>query len=294
MDIEDVITGSSSPGPNENEAEINRGQNNKINQNQFYDLITGNEVSWQAVIYDLVKTEQLDPWNIDLGVLADKYVIVVQEMEEANFLVSSKVLHACALLLRLKSEFLSSRYLQELDDALYGKREGKRYEPERIEIDEDELPILTPRSPMPRFKKVTLNELMSALNQAIETENRRIRKDIKVRQAEKSALVVMPKRTRVPLKDRIKEVFARLQTHIAQPDRVHMTFSELAPTKEEKLASFVPVLHLANNEKLWLRQEKHFDEVYILLEKIYEDIECLEKDIVEIKENQEREVNQES
>jgi len=53
----------------------------KVGQNQFYDLITGTEVSWQAIIYDLIKTEQLDPWNIDVGVLADKYVLVIQQME---------------------------------------------------------------------------------------------------------------------------------------------------------------------------------------------------------------------
>ena len=30
----------------------------KINQNQFFDLITSNELSWQSIIYDLIKTNQ--------------------------------------------------------------------------------------------------------------------------------------------------------------------------------------------------------------------------------------------
>ena len=42
----------------------------KIDQDQFFDLITSEELSWQAIIYDLIKTEQLDPWDIDLGTLA--------------------------------------------------------------------------------------------------------------------------------------------------------------------------------------------------------------------------------
>jgi len=78
-------------------------------------------LSWQAIIYDLIKTEQLDPWDIDLGILADKYVDIIQHLEDADFFVSSKVLLACSLLLRLKSEILINSYIQDLNDALYGR-----------------------------------------------------------------------------------------------------------------------------------------------------------------------------
>jgi chromatin segregation and condensation protein Rec8/ScpA/Scc1 (kleisin family) len=253
----------------------------KIGENQFYTLITGEEVSWQAIIYDLIKTEQLDPWDIDIGVLAEKYVIVIQNMEEANFYVSSKVLFACSLLLRLKSEILSNRYMQEIDEAIYGKEEEKKYLLERISLDDDEIPILVPKTPMPRYKKVTLQELMGALHKAIETENRRIRKEIKVRQAEKSALVVLPNANRIPLKDRINAVHEAVKRHLGQLDKHHMTFSELAPTREEKLASFLPVLQLTNNNMLFLRQPKQFDEVYMRLEQIQEEIEELKKELGE-------------
>ena len=113
----------------------------KINQNQFFDLITSEELSWQAIIYDLIKTEQLDPWDIDLAVLAEKYVQIIQQLEDADFFISSKVLLACSLLLRLKSEILINSYIQDLNNALYGRQDTKRYELERIEIDENDLPI---------------------------------------------------------------------------------------------------------------------------------------------------------
>ena len=165
-----------------------------IDQDQFFDLITGEDLGWQTIIYDLIKTEQLDPWDIDLSVLAEKYVEIISILEDADFFVSSKVLLACSLLLRLKSEILINSYIQDLNDALYGREEEKRYELERIEIDEGDLPTLVPRTPMARHKKVTLEELMSALNKAIDTENRRIKREIKGKQAEKSALAVLPKR----------------------------------------------------------------------------------------------------
>jgi len=243
----------------------------RINQSQFYNLITGEEVSWQAIIYDLIKTEQLDPWDIDIGVLAEKYVVIIQQIEEANFFVSSKVLLACSLLLRLKSEILTNQYIQSLDDAIYGAKEQKKYVLERIDLDEDELPLLVPRTPMPRFKKVTLKELMGALHKAIETENRRIKKEIKVKQAERSALVVLPNKNRIPLKEMIRGVLSAIKGYFETRQTTVMKYSELAPTREEKLASFLPILHLSNQEHVYIKQEKHYEEIFLALEKLKEE-----------------------
>lgn len=256
---------------------MERGE--RINQNQFFDLISGEELGWQGIIYDLIKTEQLNPWDIDLGVLADKYVEIIQQLEDADFFISSKILLACSLLLRLKSEILINSYIQDLNDALYGRKDDRRTEIEKILIDEDELPTLVPRTPMARHKKVTLKELINALDKAIETENRRIKKEIKGRQAEKSALVVMPNDNFIPLKVRVKNIFEIVHHHINNTEDDHIKFHHLAPSKEEKLASFVPMLHLSNNGQIFLRQLAHFDDIHLTL-KIHEDeIKELEKEL---------------
>lgn len=244
-------------------------EGDKINQNQFFDLITGEDLNWQTIIYDLIKTEQLDPWDIDIKLLAERYIEVIQQLEEGDFFVSSKVLLACSLLLRLKSEILINSYIQELNDALYGRKDEKKYEFERIEIDEGELPTLVPKTPMARHRKVTLKELMAALDKAINTENRRIKREIKGRQAEKSMLSVLPRGIQVPLKVKVKNIFSVIQNHIGK-DNSHMKFSCLAPTREEMLASFVPILHLSNSEKIYLRQQVHFGEIHMSL-KVYDD-----------------------
>jgi len=250
----------------------------RIGQDQFFDLITRDELGWQAIIYDLIKTEQLDPWDIDIGVLADKYVEIIQQLEEADFFVSSKVLLACSLLLRLKSEILINSYIEDLNQALFGHKEEKKYELERIEIDEREIPLLVPRTPMARHKKVTLQELMKALNQAIDTENRRIRREIKGRQASKDVLTVLPKTNHVPLKVRVRSIFGLVKQHIGDGNE-HMTFSHLAPSKEEKLSSFVPILHLSNNGKMFIRQPVHFDEIYMSFKMHPEEAEALAREI---------------
>jgi segregation and condensation protein A len=251
----------------------------KIGQNQFFDLITGEELGWQSIIYDLIKTEQLDPWDIDISVLAEKYLEMINNLEDADFFISSKVLLACSLLLRLKSEILVNSYIKSLDDALYGrKKEEEKPAIERLNIEEGELPNLIPRTPMARHRKVTLKELMSALNNAIDTENRRIKREIRGHQTKKAILKVMPRENFIPLKISVKKIFGILKNHIEEGND-HMKFSHIASEREERLASFIPILHLSNNEKIYLKQKTHFGDIQISLEKCNEEFLELKEEL---------------
>ena len=263
----------------------------RIGQNQFYDIVTSRKPDWQAVIYDLIHTEQLDPWDINLVVLTEKYFERITEMDETDFYDSSKVLLAAALLLRIKSEFLLNKHLRSIDEILFGRKEDDKRIYERIEINEDELPILIPKTPLPRARRVTLPELMAALNKAMNTESRRIKREVAVTRAKKLSEVDFPKFRRIDLKDRIKQFYARILTSIkhkaVKPDK-HLNkigYSELIGSeKEEKLACFLPVLHLSNSKKLWLEQSGHLEEIYIFLHDYFKKnrekfIEELEEDI---------------
>lgn len=235
----------------------------KIGNEHLYELLTNKNLSWQAIIYDLINTGQLDPWDIDLALLANKYLEKIRELEEANFLISSKVLLAASLLLRIKSEILLNEYIKSLDDILFGKKQ-EEYVRERIELDANELPVLYPKTPLPRMRKVSLQELMSALNKAISTENRRIKKEIIGRQALREAEIVMP-RTRVNIKDRIRKIYSRILT-LFKTKKSKISYSELVGNdRGERIACFLPVLHLDSQQKVWLEQEKHFSEIYVWL-----------------------------
>jgi segregation and condensation protein A len=240
-----------------------------IKQDQIHDLLFSREIGWQEIIYDLINTEQLDPWDINITILTDGYLARVEKIEEADFFVSSKVLLAAALLLRIKSEILLNKYIKSIDEILFGKKEEKKYETERIELDED-IPDLVPRSPVPRFKKVTLQELIQALNKAITTENRRIKKEIINRNALRETGISLPKK-RISIKDRIKEIHDRLYNHFEEnQDHKKVTFTDfIGDDKETRIISFAPLLHLENQKKVWLEQNNHFDEIHIWLKKIY-------------------------
>ncbi len=48
--------------------------NDKIGSNELYNLLISRELSWQQILLDLIKSEQLDPWDIDLIILTKKYL----------------------------------------------------------------------------------------------------------------------------------------------------------------------------------------------------------------------------
>jgi segregation and condensation protein A len=244
-------------------------QNSNFEQEQVHDLLFSREIGWQDIIYDLINTEQLDPWNINIVILTDKYLEKINKLEETDFFISSKVLLAAALLLRIKSELLLSKYLKSIDEILFGKKEEKKHHLERIELDE-EIPELIPKSPMPRFRKVTLKELLESLNKAITTENRRIKKTIINKNALRESLISLPKR-KFSIKDKIDEIYKSLYGHFEQnKDKQKVLFSDfIPPAKEERIASFSSLLHLENQNKIWLEQLEHFGDIHIWLKHIY-------------------------
>lgn len=272
------------------------GKVEKIGQEQIHELLFEESLSWQSIIYDLINSEQIDPWDIDLSLLAQKYLEKIREFEEENFFVSSKVLLAASLLLRIKSEILLSEYIPSIDKILFGRKEhGAPYEfSERIELDED-VPSLIPRTPLPRFKRVSLEELMSALGKAIKTETRRIKRVVLLRQQEMETGIAVP-RNSLNMREHIKAVYDKIKEFFSGSES-RMAFSELVEAhgkkddRRKKIASFVALLHLDTQQKVWLEQENHLEEIWILLKSSYEkkNKELLEKMRKEVEEYMKKE-----
>ncbi|MBS3066554.1 segregation/condensation protein A [Candidatus Pacearchaeota archaeon] len=234
----------------------------KIGQEQFHSFVFGDKMSWQEIIYDLINTEQLDPWDIDLSLLSQRYLERVRKLEEANFSLSSKVLLVASLMLRIKSELLMNYYIKSLDDILFGKKVKEEQQILKFdEYDEDEIPELIPKTPLPRFKKISIQELISALDQAVKTENRRIFKKEVEKESYERTMLFVPKNS-VSLVDRIKNIRERISQVFQKQEKI--AFSEFSgPKREEKIQTFIPLLHLDNHNKLWLQQERHLEEIWI-------------------------------
>ena len=246
--------------------EGNKGKIN-VKQEQIHDLLFSKEISWQSIIYDLINTDQLNPWDIDITILANKYLEKIQNLEEQDFFISSKVLLAAALILRIKSEILLNEYIKSIDEILFGKKEkGIAKSLERIEL-EDEIPDLIPKSPIPRFRRITLKELVESLDKAIITENRRIKREIIEKNALKEDSLKIHKRI-FSAKEMVKKIYEKLLENLQEAEKVH--FEKFSGTKkEEKIMFFNSLLYLETKNKIWIEQNQHFGDIHIWLKKNY-------------------------
>ncbi len=242
----------------------------QVNSEQIYDLITSRELSWQAILLDLINSEQLDPWNIDLGILSNRYIEKIHELQESNFFVSSKVLLAAAILLRIKSEILHSR-IRDIDELLFDDKKKKKDEIETItsifELGEEEIPEIMPKTPLPRFRKITLNELMSALDVALNTETRRIKRELFFSRAERALGLAVFQKPLIDIRKKINEVYSKIKDFfVKNNEEKKLLFSILAGQgREERIATFVPLLHLDHQNKIMLEQIQPFSEIEITL-----------------------------
>lgn len=254
---------------------MKREEHNQIKQEQLHDLLFSREIGWQEIIYDLINTEQLDPWNINITLLTDKYLEKIRSLEEADFFVSSKVLLAASLLLRIKSEILLNKYIKSVDEILFPKIGSQneigfgKNQILNIEFEEP-IPELIPKSPMPRFRHVTLQELIESLNKAIATENRRIKKEIINTNALRQIDISIPKK-KFNIKNKIRELYERLLQHFKEnTHEIKVSFTDfIGSDKETRILSFSPLLHLDHQKKVWLEQERHFEDFYIWLKETY-------------------------
>ncbi len=221
----------------------------------IYSLILEDKLSWEYLIIDVVKEEGIDPWNIDISRLSKGYLERVKKMKELNFRLSGKILLIASILLRLKSRELS-----------FSKKSGEEEDEEErtpllesIEVEYDKLDM---NVPLPKKRKVTLQELMSALEGALVVKTRKEFKRERFREMKKREEFMLRVKE-INIGDKINSLFARLKGLSIK----NIFFSKLIPSqsREDIVWTFLPLLHLSNANKVRLSQEKVFGEINVEL-----------------------------
>ena len=234
----------------------------------LYNLIVNkDEITWQSLLMDLIKSEEMDPWDIDVSLLARKYLDSIKEMQKFNFFVSGKMILASALLLRIKSDKFMDEDIAHFVNLMYPPEELDPMEMEAYldaPAPQREKVKLTIKTPQARKRRVTLSDLMGALQKALEVNQRKVSKK------EYSLSIDME----IPVKEiditaLIKDVYSRVVGHFETNEKGELTFSMLVKSdrKEDKILTILPLLHLDNDGKVELNQVEHFGDIYIKLNK---------------------------
>ena len=240
-----------------------------MQEEQIFSMIVNeNEITWQQILYDLVRNEQMDPWDIDVSILSQKYLDVVRKLRELDLRISGNVLLCCAILLKIKSGRLIDS-LAELDriiagtpideEGFYEDLEGQYNEQERREIEQGKYKLI-PRSPQPRKRKISIYDLINALDKALEVKQRRVMRSIPASE------MLIPKKA-FDINYMIRQLYGKISTYFSKNLGKRLTFSQLIPSegREDKVMTLIPLLHLSNLRRIDLEQEEHFGEIEVML-----------------------------
>ena len=188
----------------------------------------------------------MDPWNIDITKLTSKYLQTLKQLKEHNFFISGKVVLASSILLRLKSHKLITEHIANFDSMLYPPEEDLLEEMNNNQYAELEVPRLLIKTPQTRRRKININELVSALTQALDVNQRRL---IKKRDEQLLRPVVIPKKT-MDITQLIKNLYTKISSFFKKSETIK--FSQLVPSnkKQDKICTFIPMLHLVNQGKI--------------------------------------------
>lgn len=232
-------------------------------------LLEQDDVTWRTILLDLVKTEQMDPWDVNLTLLTKKYLQVIREMQEHDLKISGKILLAAALLLRIKSTHFIDKDLAEFDQLLYQQQDDSEENWDGLSEEQKEQRIkekykLIPRSPQPRSRKVSIHDLITALQKAMETKKRIL--------AQQRPVKYVIQKKGMDIVEVIYDLYHKIMYYSNKEESQDkkITFTQLLPPlagKQEKAFTFIPLLHLENLQKVETQQAKPFEEIYITLNK---------------------------
>ncbi len=233
-------------------------------QERLYNmLLDENEVTWQTIIYELVKSEEIDPWDINISLLTKKYLETIKELQEHNFFISGKVILAASILLRMKTIKFLDEDMPDFDNLLFQNNDEDllldNFENEGQFVDGQKIPGLLIKTPQARKRKVNLDDLMSALKEALEVENKRLIRRAAEREIRKAEIPIK----KIDISSLINNLYSRIKEFFAKHSKV--TFTQLLPSqgKMDKILTFLPLLHLENQGKISMKQEVPFGEIEI-------------------------------
>ena len=212
---------------------------------------------WRETIEIL--TEDMDPWDIDLVVLSDRFINYLEKLKSRDLKIPAKMVLIASLIYRMKSEFFKVSYDegipeeedvyidQSMIDNLANVSNSNDVNVNIIELP----PIILPTKKM-ITRKVTIYELLDALEKALRSRRKHI-KD------EEFSFDLHD----FDIREFIEETYEKIiDLFKIEKDVVFSHLIERDDPKE-KIMRLQSILHLSNEERIICKQERPFDEIII-------------------------------
>ena len=205
--------------------------------------------SWKQLLLELVITEKVDPWDVDIVKVSDGFFRMVKQMEKVDFHIPANIILASAILLKYKSNALR----------IWIEPAAEEIQEESIETDGEEMTILSLKPRLPPRGQITLDELILEMERVIKYDDM---------ERPKKQATIIPEIMDFPLPDydieaEMNSLYSRMKGEADEEGLV--LFSRLVDGKsaQETILTLAPLLHLAQEKAVGLRQDKWWGEIFI-------------------------------
>lgn len=253
-----------------------------LNIVQNVDLSTINPVNQELdgieILVSLAKTGKVDPWNIDIVDITDKYLTQLFQMKAQNLRLTGRTLLFAAILLRLKSNILENIDINEFEAQEQSEFElnddgfEAEYEPEYntsnvISIDE----VLQRRTSvrLNRNRVVTLKDLIRQLEfyemidkkQSLKNAHERAKRRVRS-YANLSSDDIINLAHDEYIEDGVQRLKENLEQIFKKEARVELT--ELTLLGMDKISAYIALLFLSAESDYELVQDEFYSELYVV------------------------------
>jgi len=205
------------------------------------------------ILVNLAKNGEIDPWNIDIVEVTDKFLRQVEELEKMDLRVSGRTLLYAAILLRMKSNALVE--VDEPQDVM---------DDDAVQFEVSDYPV--PALPLRRSSRrpVTLEELLLELKKAESIEKRRFDRFENKKQERRTTIEeVLSIAHEEDIESRVGKMRNLLNELFEKQN--YIKFSDLAGPLDRagRVMAYLALLFLATKKEIWLEQEELFGELFI-------------------------------
>ena len=242
------------------------------------------ELDGISILVEMAKQGKVDPWNIDIVDITDKYLSHILQMKSCNLRLTGRTLLFAAILLRLKSNILedvdSSQFEESYEE--YDDQYDENYEND-LDTEEEYLPtnnvvsideVLQRRTSvrLNRNRVVTLKDLIRQLKFYEELDKKSNLKE-KLEKVSQRRVKSYAKFTADDIINLAHDEYIEKSVEIIHQNLIKLfehnakiELSSLVKLGMDKISAYIALLFLSVNENISLVQNEFYGEVFVVQE----------------------------
>ena len=236
-----------------------------------------NEVDGIEILVQMARQGKIDPWNIDIIDITDKYLTHLFQSKSQNLRLTGRTLLFASILLKLKSNILEGVELSDFDTQ---PEEPEFYDDEPLDYEQEYIPtnnvvsideVLQRRTSvrLNRNRVVTLRDLIRQLEfyemldkkQSLKNAHERAKRRVK-NYSNLSPEDIINLAHDEYIEKGVERLRANLEDILNRQDKIEL--NELTLLGMDKISAYISLLFLTAESDYYLEQDEFYSDLYVV------------------------------